>query len=427
MIRPRLCLPRLGLSLVSLLLLSSAALAQLRQNPLPTDQELARYGLVRAWWNRAVIDPARDKVRSISNDEQVVFVQSTAGVVTAFDAESGRAMWSRLVGSPTQVAYPVVSNDDMAFVASGMRLHGIHKASGEELWEIALPHHPSASPEVDEDQIYIGTVDGSVYAFDLKKITKLYQDRLLPQYSHQTEVWRYQAPSEIVAPPVSNGEVVVFASYSGLLFSVAARDRGTNFQFETDGRTPIRVPVARSYNTIYVASDDARVFALDIRSGHRRWSFTAGSPIRVPPRVVGSQVFVTPSRRGMFCLRNNTGFEVWHQPKATDFLAASPDLVYGTNDLGDVLILNRKDGSIMGELPFRNLGVHVHNERTDRLYLATQSGFVACIREKSREQPLWHMFPERQPIQPRLAPDEPETPATEPAPPSDGITPGALN
>lgn len=401
---------RLSLLLLTLVFAGSAR-AQTIQSALPSDRELSRYGLVRAWWNRATIAPHESKVQYITVDEQAVYVQSTKGIVSTFDSESGKLMWSRLIGSPQQNAFPAVTNDDFVLIASGMKVYAIHKATGTDLWTITLPHHASASPEVDQDQVYIGMVDGSVYAYDLKEVSRLYQERLLPEYLQMARVWHFRTPTEIVSPPVSNGSSVAFASFSGLLFSVhAKRDNygrtAANFQFETEGRAPIRVPVGRNNDTIFVASDDARVFALDITRGVRKWSFTAGAPIRLAPRVIGNQVFVAPSRRGVYCLRANTGFQQWHQAAATDVLAATPDLVYASDNLDNVLLMDREDGAILGTLPLRGLPNRVHNERTDRLYLASDDGLIVCIREKDRELPLWHMFPERQPLRPEFAPDE---------------------
>lgn len=404
---------RLLVALVCLGWLASIASAQAHRD-IPREDELARYDLSLAWWNRAVFDPARDTIRAISSDEQAVFVQSTNGTITAFDGETGRLMWSKSIGTPDQVAYPLVTNDAMAFLAAGMNLYAIDKASGETFWEVQLPHHPSASPEVDEDQVYVGTAEGSVYALDLDKIKNLYDRRLLPQYSELTNVWRYQAPSEIITPPVSNGEAVVFASFSGLMFSVVAKDRGLNYQFETEGRAPIRVPFGRADNTVFVASDDARVFALDMVNGNRKWSFTAGEAIREQPRVVGSHVYVVPFGRGMYSLRTSTGFQQWHQHEASQFLAATTDYVFVSDKLGNVLLLDRDEGSVLGTLGFRNLSERVQNERTDRLYLASAAGLVVCIRERGRTEPLWHKYPERQPIRADVAPDEADDAAADP-------------
>ncbi len=391
-----------------LLLLTTFATADSRRDALPDQDQLARYGLERMWWNRAVFDPSRETVRYITADEQAVFVQSTGGMITAFDSETGRRMWSKLIGSPNQISYPLTTNDSMAFLAAGMNLYGIDKPSGETIWKINLPHHPSAGPEVDEDQVYIGTTDGSIYALNLERIRDLHNRRLLPQYANLTRAWRYQAPSEILSPPVSNGKDVVFASYSGRLYSVMALDQDLNFQFETESRAPIRVPLGRNENTVFVASDDARVFALDMTTGNRRWSFTAGQPVRKQPRVVGGNVFVMPSRRGMYALRTNTGFQQWHQREAVQFLATTTDTTFASDTLNNLLIMDRRDGAILGSLPYRHLDARVENERTDRLFLANKSGLVVAIRQKGRDEPLWHMFPDRQPIRAEVAPDEPD-------------------
>jgi outer membrane protein assembly factor BamB len=408
---------RLAGACLLMLLCAAPVFGQLRHDPLPDEDELARYGLTRAWWNRAVMDPGQDKVTNISADELGVYVQSTSGVVSAFDAETGRLMWAHLIGAPNRASYPMVSNDSTLFMTAGMKLYAIDKASGEVLWDIHLPHHPSTSPDVDEEHAYVGTVDGSVYAFNLARVQDLYDRRMLPQFTDLTLTWRYQTPSEIISSPVSNGEVVVFASFSGQLYSVVAENCTLNFQFETEGRAPIRVPFGRSDQTIFVASDDARVFALDMTSGNRKWSFTAGEPVREQPRVVGASVFVVPDGRGMHSLRTTTGFQNWRQPRATKFLAATPDLVYASDRLDNLLLVNREDGVVTAVLPYRHLPVRVQNERTDRLYMANEAGLVVCVREASREQPLWHMFPERQPIRAEVAPDEPaEETGTEPAP-----------
>ena len=39
--------------------------------------------------------------------------------------------------------------------------------------------------------------------------------------------------------------------------------------------------------------------------------------------------------------------------------------------------------------------------------MATKSGLIVCIREQNKEFPTYHMFPERQPILPEFASDEP--------------------
>ena len=62
----------------------------------------------------------------------------------------------------------------------------------------------------------------------------------------------------------------------------------------------------------------------------------------------------------------------------------------------------------------RDLSVRIQNDRTDRIYLGTESGLIVCLRERGQEFPKFHMYPERSPILPEMAPDDPtDTPVEE--------------
>jgi outer membrane protein assembly factor BamB len=386
------------------------------RDELPSERELARFGLVRAWWTQAMLNPAAESVRYLSADEDNVYVQSSSGIVTAIHAETGRRLWSALIGGANEESLPLVSNEELALVAVGMHLFAVDKFSGKSLWNLDLPHHPSTSPELDEDRVYIGMVDGSVYAYDLAKIKQLHDENRLPRWTNYAFVWRYQTPLEISSPPISTGQTVTFASRNGSVYSVATTERRLFFQFETDRE--IQTPLGHGAGAIFIASEDARLFCLNERNGVRRWGFTSGTPIRRQPRVIGGHVYFTPERDGMYCLNTSTGIIVpgedgWHQPRATEFLAASNDHVYSSDPSDSVLILSRRDGALEGSLRLRSFPVRFGNERTDRMFFATTSGLVTSIRERGQEFPLFHKYPDRRPILPELAPDEPAEPAVE--------------
>ena len=383
---------------------------------LPSSRDLSRYGLTRAWWNQATMDPSRDQIRHLTGDEDNIYVQSRSGIVTAFDAESGRRLWSLLVGSDNQQALPASSNSGILLIAVGLKVHAVNKFTGEVLWELELPHHPSTAPAMDDDRVYLGMVDGSSFAYDLRKIRELWEENRLPRWSNYAFVWRYKAPQQISSPPVPDGRSVTFASMNGSVYSVGASERKLFFQFETAGRTRIVTPLGRGRDSIFVTSEDARMFCLNKENGVRRWAFTAGVPIRQQPRVVEGSVYVCPQDDGMYCLNVNSGLTNWHQARASSFLASTTDYLIASDSLDNVLLLSHDDGAIVGVLPLRGLNVRLHNERTDRCYLASDDGLIVCLREKGQEFPLYHMFPDRRPLLPEFAPDEAEPPAPEPDP-----------
>ena len=110
---------RLACVAVSLWLVLPAAGHAQQSSLLPANRELNRYGLERAWWSHAVIDTARDTVQYVEVDENNLYVQTRAGLITTFDAETGRRLWSALLGSVNHESLPVSSDESELLMATG--------------------------------------------------------------------------------------------------------------------------------------------------------------------------------------------------------------------------------------------------------------------------------------------------------------------
>ncbi|MDA1014452.1 MAG: PQQ-binding-like beta-propeller repeat protein [Planctomycetota bacterium] len=401
---------------LSILWLGDSSQAQSRLSPqLPAKRTLDRYGLVRSWWNQAALDPTRDKIHAVTIDEEVFFAVSTGGMVTAFDAENGRRLWVHALAKHDEPASGVTANDELALVAVGLHLFAIDKFTGEMVWQVELPDQPSTAPVMDDHQVYVGTVDGSVYAFNLKRIKELFDKRLLPRWSLLTQVWRFNTSKPVVNKPLVNGRVVLFASLDKSAYAVTARDRDLVFQFEAD--SPISAPLASSqYGYVFMATGepDFKLYCMNMNNGELLWTpFNVGLPITKAPRAIGDHLFVTPVRGGMYNLHVPTGDQLWWKPRITQFLAASSKVVYASDQVGNVVLLDRANGATLGSLDLRRFSVRISNERTDRLYVTTPRGRILCLREKANEFPNYYLNPERRPLMPEFASDEP---AKEPDP-----------
>jgi outer membrane protein assembly factor BamB len=392
---------------------------------LPLASDLARHGLKMAWWGRAAIDPGREQVDFVVNDEEMVFVRSTTGIITAFDAETGRKMWSALIGRPDQQGFAPVSNANQLLVAVGMRLIAVNKKNGDILWELRLPKHPSTSPAVDDDQIYIGMVDGRVYAFDLRVTQQLHEQRRLPEFSHLAEIWRYQTPSEIVSPPISTARSVCFASSSGSFYSVSAKGQKLIFQFESDAR--ILTPLGRNEKSILLAAENSQMYCLDQDNGQYRWTFTSAHSIRQQPRIFGSRCYVTPETVGTYALSMDSGTQLWNQPQeqARKILMLSQTRMYAFNAQKEIVIVDLADGKLVGKLPYRQYGMTPTNDRTDRMFLTTQDGMIVCLKERDSAIPSYHLHPEKRPILPEITPEEGMEAPAEGAMPAEPAAPEA--
>ncbi|MBL4883903.1 MAG: PQQ-like beta-propeller repeat protein, partial [Planctomycetaceae bacterium] len=285
----------------------------LNETPLPSSRILNRFGLERTWWGQATLNSARDKIMHVALDERIVVMIASSGIVTAFDAESGHKLWVIRIGRNDQTTLMPVMNEKQVFIVSGLKLYALDRLSGGIIWELNLPQFPSTAPSADENQIYIGTLDGSVYAFDIRKIKELYQERLLPEYSLSAQRWRYKTGAKITSPPVTTGRVVSFASRDHSLYAVSAKTRRLLYQFETD--SPISAPIIKHGKHIYLASEDFNFYCLNAENGQVQWSFLSGVPIRRSPYVIGNQVLVLPEAGGISALRIENGREIWPKPQ----------------------------------------------------------------------------------------------------------------
>jgi len=396
---------------------------------LPSEDLLGRFGITRMWWSQATIDPSRDRVAFLVVDEENVYVQTKGGAVTAFDSESGKRLWSAQLGRPDQPRFALTTNENLALVVSGTLIHAVDRWTGELMWRVKVPGPPSTSPELDSRNVYIGTIDGSIYALSLERIEALWDKNRLPQWSQSAVLWRYKTTREVSVPPVSNGAMVLAASGSGsgarasALYSISTLRRELRFQFETNA--PISAPLAVIQEEpapgedeptwfVYMASQDFNVYCLNAVTGTLRWEFISGMPIHLAPHVIDEQLFLLPSHGGLFCLARRSGLERWWRAEITGFVAATPLHVYASDARGNLVTLSREDGAVVGSFPLRQFDVRYANAVTDRMFLATSTGLVMCLRESGRELPLYHKRPELRPILPDFAPETSEEPTGEP-------------
>src|SRR5580692_8152397 len=135
---------------------------------LPSESTLGRLGRTTAWMGYATIDSVRDRVKYFMSDEQVTVVESQTGMVTAFDNATGRRRWAVQVGAATDTRYSPSTTDQAVLVVSGRKVFALDKQTGEATWETSLDNAPSTSAATDDLHAYVGAIDGSVVAFDLK-------------------------------------------------------------------------------------------------------------------------------------------------------------------------------------------------------------------------------------------------------------------
>ncbi len=387
----------------------------------PTDGELGRYDLELAWSGNAVMDASRDLAVNIALDEESVYIQTRNGFVTALDAETGTRRWAQLFGRLDTPAFPVVTNQEMLLVVAGMQVYAVNKWNGHLLWKVTVPEQAGSPPTLDAERVYIATEQGSVYAFDLAKIYELHHAGKLPESGHLARLWRHRTSKSVEFPPVVvnyeriDDKVrqitdVVFASQTGILYSVGAGDHKLSFQMETT--KPISAPMGKLNSRIFLATGSQHVYCIDVATRKFVWEFTSRSPIRTAPRIIGDRCYLNPTDGTLYCVDVNTGVELWREDDAVDFVGQSARYLFASDKLGNLMLLvpdlETHSTTIAARLPLRQFSIRGTNELTDRVYMCSPNGTVIAIRDRGSSFPLYYKNPEQRPIEPLLSVSAPE-------------------
>ncbi len=397
-----------------------------------------RHGLTRPWFNQVEFDPARGRVTGMTLYGDVLYVQTSRGQVHAMDAERGDTLWVRRVGNPGHPTLPLGVNDEMVSVINGSTLFVINRYNGRIIWQTRLDGIPGAGVTMSQERVFIPMIDGMVAAYRLdptagrryrdpetpadEEAAALVPDEADDEDAEEAEFARLDAfrvaedtilpqiiqsyGSAIVPPLVTrqsaSQEFVAWATDRGMMFVAELnrfrdRDFRINYRLRTHdiiSASPTLIPsdpeAGIEAAKIIAVSHDGRVYALDERSGRELWQFPTGEPIRVPAVVIGDRIHVATSLGGMYCLEASSGRQLWWAPQITDFVAAGNDRIYVSDKLDRLVVLDAETGSRLDTLPVDPTHLRFRNDRTDRIYLASPSGLVQCLREVDLTEPLRH-------------------------------------
>ncbi|MFG3381435.1 serine/threonine-protein kinase [Streptomyces sp. NPDC047999] len=100
----------------------------------------------------------------------------------------------------------------------------------------------------------------------------------------------------------------------------------------TTGRAVLSSPAVVD-GTVYIGSNDNRVYALDASTGTPRWTHTTGAWVRSSPAVVDGTVYIGSDDNRVYALDASTGTPRWTHTTG-DWVYSSPAVVDGTVYIG---------------------------------------------------------------------------------------------
>ncbi len=368
----------------------------------------SRYGLTRAWYAQVGSPQATGRIEYLNYDEGMLLAQSSQGLLTAMNAETGRTLWNTQIGSRNGAPTEPAANDKFVVVLNGSTLYVIDRKDGGILWNKQVRGAPGAGPGVTATHAFVPMTTGLIEGFDLEAGVK------------QTP-WNYQSTGRVLVPPMTTPLSVSWTTERGYFYVADPSAAGIKYRLESRGAIHSR-PAAWS-PMVYATSIDGLVYAINEIKGDIKWKFPVGEAIYKQPVALADRVFVVPELGGMYCLNAENGDLMWHVPGIQQFVSASPSRIYASDSLGRLAMLDAETGALVGTMPTSALSTKLVNSSSDRIFLFDDACVVQCLHETQLAAPAIHRQPaaviEDLKLGPKRSPASPEDDPAEEMPAED--------
>lgn len=346
-----------------------------------------------------------------------LYAASQRGGLMAVDAHTGQTLWAIQVGNPDYPTTPAGANDTFVAACNGSTIYVFLAKDGTLVWSRQAASAPGAGPALSElNYLFAPMISGQV------EILSLEQPRDHPRV--------VKSFGRVLSQPAVSALSVAWSTDEGYLYVANANGQGVRYQLRTSGPV-LASPAFNQTDRVYVTSLDGYLYCVQERRGNLLWRFSTGEPIHHPPVALGDLVLAITRSGKLFVLDGATAVERWVASGIQSYLAGSDRRLYCQDLKGQLVVLDRASGQRLGTLDARGCDLPILNAQTDRVFLASKSGLVQCLREDDRPWPLVHYRlpppPRRgRPAMPSKAPaeDKPEAAPRESALPVEGSAKG---
>jgi len=250
------------------------------------------------------------------------------------------------------------------------------------LWKVKVAGDINAglrsSPVVDTARVYVGSLDGNVYAFDR---------------TSGKQAWKFQTGGSVWAPALVADGLVYIGSEGGSFYALDAATGSVRDSFESAEKPVIHGGAAvtdslvifgandnyvyaldrkdlsrivwhtrtddwvESTPTIingaaYAGSNDGRLYKFNLETGKITWSFTTAGPVYSTPVVSGGAVYFTSWDGHAYAVRDKDKKLLWKtrvDEQASGSLALKNGILYGGTMFPDGILfaLDAKTGKML--------------------------------------------------------------------------------
>ena len=180
--------------------------------------------------------------------------------------------------APPPPSWPVFRGDaEMTGVARETLVAPLEKA-----WEFEAEERDGiiATPVVADGRVFIGSLDGTFYALDLKSGEK---------------IWEYKVELAVEGSAAVHGNTVAFGSGDCYVYALTADKGEFKWKKETGAEVLAGLNIYASPDSgrtmVLAGSQDNTLYSYDVTDGKLVWEYTTDGPVNGAPSISGGRIF----------------------------------------------------------------------------------------------------------------------------------------
>ena len=293
------------------------------QPPTPLDKDFKPTAQVTRLWTNRIGDGAGEsglRLRPAFADG-VLYAASNDGKIAAYDATSGKTLWSKSSSTKGWFGWGDKKRKD-AFYAGG--------------------------PAVSGDLLAIGTLDGHVYGINAKD---------------GSPRWEATVSSEVLSAPAVVGNLVVVRTGDGRLYGLDSTSGERRWAYD-QGNVPLlslrgNGPLLVANGVVFFGSDNGKLVALRLDNGEKLWEQTLASgegrteidrlnDADGSILLDGTTLYGAAYHGNLVAVDGPSGRPLWSRPFSTfTSVDVAGNALYGVNDDSQVWAFDKSGGADM--------------------------------------------------------------------------------
>lgn len=214
------------------------------------------------------------------------------GTVAAFDAQSGKKLWEKFLGTPIRAA-PTVLGDRVFVVSSEGRFYCLSVADGTEFWVVrGVPQQASlvinTSPAVDGNIVVVPYPSGDLVAIKVSDGSPVWSESLT-----RTRMTSQLASLSDAARPAIDGGTVYAIGHGGRMIATSASSGERLWSLNVPGTQTPWV----AGESVFVVDTSGQLMAVSRREGKVQWTASLpGGGTWSGPVLAGGALWLTSSK-----------------------------------------------------------------------------------------------------------------------------------